>query len=91
MKDGLGELLESCDCRTWLYSEGGAFSPEAALAESGVKVHQFRNLDWCLDAEGSEHYAYDKTYEEGKNDEILIIHTGGTTGMKKNAFPIHIN
>lgn len=89
MKDGLGALLEASNCKIWLYSEGGAFSPEAELAASEVRVQQFQTLDWCLSAEGTERYPYDKTYEEAKNDEIIIIHTGGTTGTF-NIFSIDI-
>lgn len=82
MKDGLDALLESSNCKIWLYSEGGAFSPEPELAASGIHVEQFQSLDWCLSAQGTEPYAYEKTYEQAKDDEILIIHTGGTTGME---------
>ncbi|KAI9163201.1 LOW QUALITY PROTEIN: acetyl-CoA synthetase-like protein [Paramyrothecium foliicola] len=79
MKDGLDALLESSNCKIWLYSEGGPFNPEPELAASGVRVQQFKSLDWCLSADGAKPYPYEKTYEEAKDDEILIIHTGGTT------------
>ncbi|KAL2883809.1 hypothetical protein SGCOL_000957 [Colletotrichum sp. CLE4] len=86
MKDGLDALLKSSNCKIWLYSEGGAFSPEPELAASGIHVEQFQTLDWCLSAQGTEPYVYQKTYEEAKDDEILIIHTGGTTGAPKPIF-----
>ncbi|KAK6221183.1 hypothetical protein QIS74_04912 [Colletotrichum tabaci] len=86
MKDGLDALLESSNCKIWLYDEGGAFSPGPELEASGIDVEQFQSLDWCLTAQGTEPYAYDKTYEEAKDDEILIIHTGGTTGAPKPIF-----
>ncbi|KAK1473437.1 hypothetical protein CABS01_04099 [Colletotrichum abscissum] len=86
MKDGLDALLESSNCKIWLYSEGGAFSPEPELAASGIHVEQFQSLEWCLSAQGTEPYAYEKTYEQAKDDEILIIHTGGTTGAPKPIF-----
>ncbi|TDZ67346.1 Non-canonical non-ribosomal peptide synthetase FUB8 [Colletotrichum trifolii] len=86
MKDGLGALLESSNCNIWLYSEGGAFSPEPELEATRVRVQKYHPLSWCLSAKGSPHYPYDKTYEEAKNDEILIIHTGGTTGAPKPIF-----
>ncbi|KAL0930182.1 uncharacterized protein CTRU02_215002 [Colletotrichum truncatum] len=88
MKDGLMGLLEATDCKIWLYSEGGAFSPEAELVASGINVQKFHNLDWCISAEGTHDYQYDKTYEAAKDDEILIIHTSGTTGPPK---PIVMN
>ncbi|KAM0814309.1 hypothetical protein AB5N19_00099 [Seiridium cardinale] len=88
MNDGLGQLLRSVECVTWLYSAGGAFSPESELEASGVRLQQFPSLEWCLAAGGTKQYPYEKTYEEAKNDEILIIHTGGTTGAPK---PIVMN
>jgi acyl-coenzyme A synthetase/AMP-(fatty) acid ligase len=33
-----------------------------------------------LDGEGQERYTYEKSFEEAKWDEIVIIHTSGTTG-----------
>jgi hypothetical protein len=86
MSDGLGALLASCDCKTWLYSEGRAFNPEPELETSGIQIKQFPSLELCLSAEGTKHYPYDKTYEDAKNDEIVIIHTGGTTGTHGTVF-----
>ncbi|KAF1922667.1 acetyl-CoA synthetase-like protein [Didymella exigua CBS 183.55] len=86
MKDGLDVLLQSSNCKIWLYSEGGAFCPEPELAASGVKVQQFKSLNWCLSVKGANPYPYEKTYEDAKDDEILIIHTGGTTGAPKPIF-----
>jgi acyl-coenzyme A synthetase/AMP-(fatty) acid ligase len=38
------------------------------------------SLDWMLNSEGQVRYPYEKTFEEAKNEVIVIIHTSGTTG-----------
>lgn len=39
--------------------------------------------DWeeWLDEETVEHYVYDKSYEQAKEDTFMIVHTSGTTGL----------
>ncbi|POS75830.1 hypothetical protein DHEL01_v205783 [Diaporthe helianthi] len=88
MQDGLGSLLKATDCKVWLHAEGEAFKTEAGLGELGIETRQFPSLEWCLEAEGTTAYPYTKTYEEAKHDEIIIIHTSGTTGPPK---PIVMN
>ena len=86
MKDGLIALLAACNCKIWLYSEEAVFSPEPELEATGIQVKQFPSLGWCLSADNTPHYPYEKTFEEAKNDEIVILHTGGTTGTYKSPF-----
>jgi len=45
-------------------------------------------LQELLELEGISQYPYVKTYEEAKDDPILVMHTSGTTGDAiPNEFP----
>lgn len=63
----------------WLYAEDDARGP-LVKPESGLKILALPRLQWMLDNEGQKRYPYEKTYEEAEWDEIIIIHTSGTTG-----------
>ncbi|RYO81435.1 hypothetical protein DL762_007107 [Monosporascus cannonballus] len=88
-KGALHSLLKASDCKAWLFSEEEVISQAAfGLEETGVKLQAFPSMEWCLDAAGAPPYPYLKTYDDSKHDEILIIHTSGTTGPPK---PIYMN
>ena len=63
----------------WLHAEddSGSLSIEP---KAGLKIYGLPSLQWMLDSEKQERYPYDKTYEEAKWDDFVIIHTSGTTG-----------
>ncbi|KAE8832367.1 hypothetical protein PTNB85_06759 [Pyrenophora teres f. teres] len=85
-KEGLDGLVESTNCKVWLYAEDDARGP-LVKPESGLKILALPRLQWMLDNEGQKRYPYEKTYEEAEWDEIIIIHTSGTTGVPK---PIYL-
>lgn len=77
--EGLAGLIAATSCKVWLYPEDGPTGPLVGL-ESGLKLCALPSLEWMLYNEEQERYPYDKTFEEAKWDEIVIIHTSGTTG-----------
>ncbi|KUI53384.1 Fatty acid transporter protein [Cytospora mali] len=86
-KAGLSNLLKATDCKVWMYAQEDISSiEELGISESCLKRQPFPSLDWCLSADGTPDYPYEKTWEEAKFDEIIIIHTSGTTGMPKPIF-----
>ncbi|WQF87950.1 Putative AMP-dependent synthetase/ligase domain, AMP-binding, ANL domain-containing protein [Colletotrichum destructivum] len=89
MKGALHGLLSASNCKAWLYTEDEiAAQTPFGLEETGIVLQAFPSLEWCLEAEDTTPYPYTKTYEEHKLEEILIIHTSGTTGPPK---PIYMN
>ncbi|KAK1565952.1 uncharacterized protein LY79DRAFT_529732 [Colletotrichum navitas] len=89
MKPALHDLLSASNCKAWLYTEDEiAAQTPFDLEETGIALHAFPSLEWCLDAEDTAPYLYTKTYDEHKWEDVLIIHTSGTTGPPK---PIYMN
>ncbi|ORY14274.1 hypothetical protein BCR34DRAFT_479781 [Clohesyomyces aquaticus] len=83
-REGMLNLIHSSECQVWIYPEDDDHQTcELGIQDMGLKLQAFPPLDWCLDSNGHERYPYQKKYEEGKNDEIVIIHTSGTTGLPK--------
>jgi len=78
-KEGLDDLVESTNCKVWLYAEDDAGGP-LVKPKSGLETLALPTLQWMLDDEGQKRYPYEKTYEETKWDETVIVHTSGTTG-----------
>jgi acyl-CoA synthetase (AMP-forming)/AMP-acid ligase II len=84
-------LLNTTNCDVVLYSGGG--SPLEALVKgiqntiSGLRIHEIPSLEQMI-ADESDHYPYNKTFDEAKNDTVLFLHTSGSTGNPK---PIQIN
>ncbi|KAJ4305167.1 hypothetical protein N0V90_000698 [Kalmusia sp. IMI 367209] len=80
--EGLNKLLEATKCRVWLHAEDDPKAQPTSLP-SNLKRIQLPSVEWFLDAPSHKRYLYEKTWEEAKWDEILIIHTSGTTGLPK--------
>jgi len=84
-------LLQATSCQTVLYS--GVATPiesHVQMLQSQrphIKIHSIPSLEMMI-AEKAEHYPYSKAYEEAKHDNVLILHTSGSTGCPK---PIYIN
>lgn len=79
-KEGLNSLIKATDCKAWLYADDDSSGP-LVEPRSDLKMCGLPSLQWMLDSEQQERYPYDKTYEEAKWDEVIIIHTSGTTGQ----------
>ncbi|RYN36009.1 hypothetical protein AA0115_g1432 [Alternaria tenuissima] len=77
--EGLAGLVALTNCKVWLYATDDPAGP-LVKPESSLKLCAVPSLEWMLDNEGQERYPYKTTFEEAKWDEIVIIHTSGTTG-----------
>jgi len=80
--EGLKNLLQATDCKVWIRAQNDKVDPPSSLPPSLKKI-ELPSVEWCLDAFGHKHYHYEKSWDEGKWDEILVIHTSGTTGIPK--------
>lgn len=80
--EGIKRLLEETECKAWIYPQDDVNGPPKWL-DASVKQIALPSVGKCADAAGQERYPYEKSWDEGKWDEIIIIHTSGTTGMPK--------
>ncbi|KAJ4350267.1 uncharacterized protein N0V89_008888 [Didymosphaeria variabile] len=80
--DGLKTLLKATKAKIWISAEDDPTDPPTSISTS-LKQIALPSVEWCLDALSHKHYPYEKTWVEAKWDEILIIHTSGTTGLPK--------
>ncbi|KAF2464690.1 acetyl-CoA synthetase-like protein [Lindgomyces ingoldianus] len=79
-KEGIKNLIGESQCKAWIYAEDDENQTKAlGISDRGPKLLTFPSLEWCLDSEGHERYPYDKIYDQAKFEEILFIHTSGTT------------
>ncbi|KAJ6436822.1 integrase core domain protein [Purpureocillium lavendulum] len=62
---------------------------EEILQNKYMKIIELPGVDELLNAEGTEPFIYDKTFEVAKNDPFCILHTSGTTGVPKPIFWTH--
>jgi acyl-CoA synthetase (AMP-forming)/AMP-acid ligase II len=84
-------LLNATSCEVVFYSGGG--SPLEVHVKglqsviSGLRIHEIPSLEQMITVR-SEHYPYNKTFNEASKDTVLLLHTSGSTGNPK---PIRIN
>ena len=64
-----------------LFSEG--VDTGNLTLNSQVKGFQVAELDRLLTATRVQPYLYEKTFEEAKDDPIVVVYTSGTTGLPK--------
>ncbi|KAF2016134.1 acetyl-CoA synthetase-like protein [Aaosphaeria arxii CBS 175.79] len=80
--EGLDSLVRSAECSIWLHAEGSKY--RAGLGENtGLRFLNVPTIAWMLDSEEYKPYPYLKTFEEARFDQVLVIHTSGTTGFPK--------
>lgn len=79
---GLAKLVEETECKAWIYADGETNCTPKTLDPS-LKRLALPSIEWCLDAQNHKPYPYGKSWDEGKDDLIVIIHTSGTTGVPK--------
>lgn len=80
--EGLKTLLDDVKAKVWISAEDDPNGPPVSLPKS-LKQIVLPTVDWCLTAHEHVNYPYEKTWDEAKWEEILIIHTSGTTGLPK--------
>ncbi|TVY13347.1 Non-canonical non-ribosomal peptide synthetase FUB8 [Lachnellula arida] len=81
-------VLESTKCNVIFYSAEMA-SKVKTLKEARPEIRTFEIPEMeVLTSTPAKAYPYTKTWEEAKNDRVLIMHTSGSTGTPK---PIYQN
>lgn len=72
-------MIDATKCTAWICTE----EDDNSVRELGIKLKccALPSLKWCLDNKDHRRYPYNKTFEEAKFDEVVIIHTSGTTGI----------
>jgi hypothetical protein len=78
----MANLITSSQCEVWIHPEGDDSNiKRLGIQNMDLEHIALPSLEWCLDSVDQERYPYSKTYEEGKDEEIVVIHTSGTTGL----------
>jgi acyl-CoA synthetase (AMP-forming)/AMP-acid ligase II len=93
--EGLDGLVTSTYCKAWIYAEDDAREPSIRAAPH-LQLCAFPSLEWCLECSQHKRYPYNRTFEDAAFDEIVIIHTSGTTGklvtlLKTHAYLLQVS
>ncbi|OBT85968.1 hypothetical protein VE02_04794 [Pseudogymnoascus sp. 03VT05] len=76
-------LLEGTKCSMVFYS---GYCKEQCIQlkglVEGIHIVEIPDLDQMINTP-SKHYPYNKTWEEAKDDVVIIVHTSGSTGAPK--------
>jgi hypothetical protein len=79
-------ILDQADCWHWIASSECIESAEVLpLQRKGLQLHFMPTLDfWLRDRDDFTVYPFDVTFDQVRDEKVLVIHTSGTTG---NDFP----
>ena len=81
-------LFTATDCHTMIApNPPPPFVPPIASA-GGLKLLSIPSANDLLEKE-YPYFPYDKTYEQAKDDPLVVLHTSGTTGLPKPIFWTH--
>ncbi|KAF2800542.1 acetyl-CoA synthetase-like protein [Melanomma pulvis-pyrius CBS 109.77] len=80
--DALTALFNTIDVKAILTSDPSSALTARYQEASLMPAFQVPSLEVLLKEE-FPHYSYHKTFEEAKNDPLVILHTSGTTGFPK--------
>lgn len=84
-------LLQSCECTKLFYSSPLAAQARAlADAMPGLEIIPIPELSEMV-SRPTSHYPYTKNWEEAKYDNVLIVHTSGSTAAPKPILYNHIH
>ncbi|MCJ1283549.1 hypothetical protein MMC26_002879 [Xylographa opegraphella] len=82
--EGALAILEAAACNVWVKPCGTTSRlVEDFLRQRLMKVLDLPELDELLNAEATEPYPYNKTFEESVTDPFCLLHTSGSTGLPK--------
>jgi len=78
-------VLDAAKCNIWVKPREQPYLPlvENFLQQRPMKVLDIPDIDELLDAESTESFPYNKTFDEAVQDPFCILHTSGTTGVPK--------
>ncbi|ORY14412.1 hypothetical protein BCR34DRAFT_646399 [Clohesyomyces aquaticus] len=78
---GHADLVKKTGCTILIHTR--EFPVCGILEKCRLEILCMPELDFLLDDTPCDHYPYTKTWEEAKNDPILVVHTSGSTGLPK--------
>lgn len=82
--EGALAVLEAAKCKIWIKPEGGNYPfVDEFLQHRSMKVLHLPDLDELLNAGASEHFPFNKTFEEATQNPFCLLHTSGSTGLPK--------
>ncbi|OWY54654.1 acetyl-CoA synthetase-like protein [Alternaria alternata] len=76
------KLIEAVDAKAILIPETPLPIVTEILKKKEMKSQQIPSAEQCI-ASNVDHYPFTNKFEECKDDEILCLHTSGTTGFPK--------
>ena len=83
--EGALAVLNAANCSIWVKPHEQPMLPlvDDFLQQKSMKVLELPGVDELLDAESTEPFLYDKTFERAIDDPFCLLHTSGTTGVPK--------
>ena len=76
-------LFDKTDCSTLLFSSSYKRIAESLLNARSLNSTQVPELDELLNEEPVPAYPYNKTFEEARQEPLVVLHTSGSTGLPK--------
>ncbi|KAL9609999.1 MAG: hypothetical protein Q9167_005272 [Letrouitia subvulpina] len=80
------KLLDQCKCNVFLAAEDSPTvqgEMSAITMQRTIQAYQFPTLNWLLDGPDAPLYPFEKTLDELREQDYVIIHTSGSTGYPK--------
>ena len=74
-------MIKSSDCNLFIRSR--QMNVEHILQRRLMHTTVIAELDELLDETPVRHYSYKKTFEQGRYDPFVVLHTSGSTGLPK--------
>ena len=76
-------LFDKTECNTLLFSSSHNRTAESLLNARSLKSIQVPELDELLNEASVPEYPYNKTFEEARQEPLVVLHTSGSTGLPK--------
>lgn len=83
--EGAVAVLNAAKCDIWIKPREQPCLPlvEDFLRQRPMRVLDIPEIDRLLDAESTESFPYNKTFDEVIQDPFCLLHTSGSTGLPK--------
>lgn len=83
--EGALAVLNAAKCDIWVEprEQLRLSLVEGFMQQRPMKILDIPEVDELLDAESTEPFPYNKTFDEAIQDPFCVLHTSGTTGVPK--------
>jgi len=81
-------VIDAADCKIWCIASEKNVQVEQILSKRAMRIMFLPSLDSLLHEIPVDPYPFTKSFEEAKNDPILVLHTSGSTGLPKPIFVV---